>query len=255
MNRYLEHGGDYAGVRVLPFYLVYRAMVRAKVQALRATQAGLTEPERAGMRRACHGYLKLAERYTAQQRPVLIVTRGLSASGKTTLTQPLLEQLGAIRIRSDVERKRLFGLPAMADGRAAIGQGIYTAEAGRRTYAKLVELADTVLEAGFSVIVDAACLKLEQLALFSSLADRRGAGYVILEFHAPADVLRARIAQRAQGASDAKLDTLEQQLATWQPLPDSAAAHCIRIDTEVPFDPAAMQTQIESGTGINSPIL
>ena len=176
---------------------------------------------------------------------MLLVTRGLSASGKTTLTQPLLEQLGAIRIRSDVERKRLFDLPAQADGQAAVGQGIYTPDAGRRTYARLAELAGTVLEAGFSVIVDAACLKTDQLALFRTLADRHGVACVILEFHAPADVLRARIVQRKKGVSDADLAVLEHQLANWQALPESDAAGCIRIDTQAAFDAAVVQARIE----------
>jgi len=255
LNGYLEHGGDYAGVRMLPFYLVYRAMVRAKVEAIRATQPGLDATGRTGLLRACHGYLDLAERYTAGGRPVLIVTRGLSASGKTTLTQPLLEQLGAVRIRSDVERKRLFGLPASADGQAAAGQGLYTAEAGRRTYARLAELAGAVLAAGFSVIVDAACLRTEQLALFRSLAAARGVGFVILEFHAPADVLRARIVQRAKGASDANLDILEHQLASWQALPEGDAASCIRIDTQAPFDAGAVQAGIEAGGAVGGSII
>jgi len=255
LNGYLEHGGDYAGVRMLPFYLVYRALVRAKVEAIRATQPGLADAGRTGMLRACHGYLDLAERYTAGGRPVLIVTRGLSASGKTTLTQPLLEQLGAIRIRSDVERKRLFGLPAAADGQTAAGQGIYTAEAGKRTYDRLAELAGAVLEAGFSVIVDAACLEVERLAPFRSLAAARGLGFVILEFHAPADVLRARIAQRAKGVSDANLDILEHQLASWRALPDSDAASCIRIDTQAPFDAVALQAVIEARCAVGASII
>jgi len=255
LNAYLEHTGDYAGVSVLPFYLAYRALVRAKVEAIRATQAGLADAERASVLQSFHGYLELARNYTHAGKPVVLVTRGLSASGKTTLTQPLLEQLGAIRVRSDVERKRLFGLHAEADGQAAAGQGIYTPEAGHKTYARLVELADAVLAAGFPVIVDAACLKAEQLTLFRSLAGARGVGFAILEFHAPADVLRARIVQRAKGASDANLDILEHQLAGWQELPESDRASCIRIDTQLPLDVMSVQAQIESRAGVVGTII
>lgn len=256
LNGYLEHGGDYAGLRLLPFYLVYRAMVRAKVEAIRAAQPGLDADGRDSAMQAFEGYLALARRYTSDGKPVLIVTRGPSASGKTTLTQPLLEQLGAIRIRSDVERKRLFGLPAEADGQAAPGHGIYSPGTGRRTYGKLVELAGAILEAGFSVIVDAACLGAGQPALFRSLAAARGAGFVILEFHAPAAVLRERIVQRAKGASDANLDILEHQLANWQALPDTDAADCIRVDTtQTPFDVHAVQADIEARTAVGGTIL
>ncbi len=249
LNVYLEYGGDYAGAGVLPFYLVYRAMVRAKVEAIRATQPDLDDAGRAIVWQACHGYLALARNYTQARRPVLLVTRGLSASGKTTLTRPLLEQLGAIRIRSDVERKRLFGLPAQANGQAAVGQGIYSAEAGLRTYERLVELAGIVLDAGISVIVDAACLESARIAPFRALASARRAAFVILEFHAPADVLRARIGQRERGASDANLAVLEHQLAAWQELPESGLAHCIRIDTQAPFDVTALQARIEDCAG------
>lgn len=248
LNAYLEHGGDYAGVRVLPFYLAYRAMVRAKVEAIRALQPGVAAGERTAELAAFHGYLDLAESYTRPGRPVLLVTRGLSASGKTTLSQPLLEALGALRIRSDVERKRLYGLPAQADARAAAGQGIYTPAAGERTYARLAELAGTVLASGFPVIVDAACLKTEQLARFRALATEREVPYVILEFHAPADVLRARIVQREKGASDADLAVLEHQLEGWQPLAGEDAARAIRIDTTRPFDAGAVQARIEALT-------
>jgi aminoglycoside phosphotransferase family enzyme/predicted kinase len=255
LNGYLERGGDYAGVRMLPFYLAYRAMVRAKVEAIRATQPGRAEGERTAGLAAFQGYLALAEGYTIPGRPVLLVTRGLSASGKTTLTQPLLERLGAIRIRSDVERKRLFGLTAEADGQAAAGEGMYSPEAGRRTYARLVELAGTVLEAGFTVIIDAACLEAEQLARFRTLAGARHVVFTILEFHAPADVLHARIRTRARGASDADVAILEHQLANWQPLPDDMAAHCLRIDTTRPFDAAAVQEQLAARGAAGSSVI
>lgn len=249
LNAYLERSGDYAGVRLLPFYLVYRAMVRAKVEAIRALQPGVTGAERTAELAAFHGYLDLASGCTARGRPVLLVTRGLSASGKTTLTQPLLEQLGALRIRSDVERKRLYGLPAAADARAAAGEGIYTPEAGARTYARLAGLAGTVLAAGFPVIVDAACLKPAQLEPFRALAEAAGVPYAVLEFEAPADVLRARIAAREKGASDADLAILEHQLAGWQPLTGAAAEHCIRIDTTQPFDAAAVLARLGDRAG------
>jgi len=249
LNAYLEYSGDYAGVAVLPFYLVYRAMVRAKVEAIRATQPDLEDAARADEQQAYHDYLALARHYTQARRPVLLVTRGLSAAGKTTLTQPLLEQLGAIRIRSDVERKRLFGLPAQADGRAAVDQGIYTAEAGHRTYERLAELAGGVLDAGISVIVDAACLKAAQLAPFRALAVARRVALLILEFHAPADVLRERIGRRERGASDANLDILEHQLGSWQELPERERAFSIRIDTQAPFDVDTLQARIEARAG------
>ncbi|MDX1698677.1 MAG: AAA family ATPase, partial [Thiohalobacterales bacterium] len=163
LNRWLQESGDYAGLTVLPFYLLYRATVRAKVEAIRATQPGIGDTERAAALAEFDAYLQLAGSYTVDTQPVLIITRGPSASGKSTVTQPLLETLGAVRIRSDVERKRLFGVAPATDMHAGVDAGIYSAEAGRQTYARLAELAREVLAAGYRVIVDAVFQRVEQV--------------------------------------------------------------------------------------------
>lgn len=117
LNRYLEYTGDYAGLGVLDFYRAYRSMVRAKVADIARRQA--TDPEarrEAAERVRCH--LVLAEAYAEDNlRPSLTITHGLSGSGKTSLTEDLLEHSGAVRVRSDVERKRLRGLPPGALGK------------------------------------------------------------------------------------------------------------------------------------------
>jgi aminoglycoside phosphotransferase family enzyme/predicted kinase len=245
LNRYLEQNGDYPGLRVLRFYLLYRALVRAKVDAIRAAQQGTGESEKREAEDEFNAYLKLAQSYTKPVKPGLIITRGLSASGKSTLTQPLLESMGAIRIRSDVERKRLFGIAANADSKAGIDQGIYSAEAGIKTYNKLEQLTAEVLAAGFSVIVDAAFLKYEQRQPFRQLADQIQIPFVILEFTASPDILRQRIRGRHADVSDADLSVLEHQLATTSPLHDSELSHCINIDTEKDFDVDLLVEELE----------
>jgi hypothetical protein len=109
LNGYLENTGDYQGLGVLPYYLAYRALVRSKVEGISMEQEGLDEEEMAETHKRFKGYLSLAENYTEPRKPVLIITHGVSGSGKTTGTQPLIEGRGMIRIRMDVERKRLFG--------------------------------------------------------------------------------------------------------------------------------------------------
>jgi aminoglycoside phosphotransferase family enzyme/predicted kinase len=249
LNRYLEQYGDYPGMQVLRFYLVYRALVRAKVDAIRAGQQGISEAEKRDAEAGFYAYLKLAQAYTQPARPRLIITRGLSASGKSTLTQPLLESMGAIRIRSDVERKRLFAIQTGSDSKAAIDQGIYSAEASIKTYHKLRELSESVLDAGFSVIVDAAFLKHQQRQPFMQLADKMQVPFVILEFTASADTLRQRIRDRVADVSDADLSVLEHQLATTVPLHDSELAHCIKIDTEKDFNVDLLVDEIEKQGG------
>ncbi len=133
VNAYLESTGDYAGLAVFPFYLVYRAMVRAKIACLRL---GQLEPgdERTALVAEYRGYVDLATHYARAPHPAFVVTHGLSGSGKTTLTQGLLEWIGAIRIRTDVERKRLHGLDARARSGSGLDEGLYAADATERTY-------------------------------------------------------------------------------------------------------------------------
>jgi hypothetical protein len=236
LNDYLVHTGDYAGVDVLRFYQVYRALVRAKIDAIRADQAGVEQQEQAEAEKDFFGYLNLALSYIRPAKPQLIITRGMSASGKSTVSQSLLEQLGAIRIRSDVERKRLFGLKPDEDGRSAVGQGIYTADATRQTYGKLEELAARLVDAGYPVIVDAVFLHHEERDHFRQLAKNRRIPFVILQCTADIGVLRHRIAQRKKDVSDADLKVLDMQHSAWRPLRPHERADCLTVETAAPVD-------------------
>lgn len=216
LNAYLEHSGDYAGVATLPFYLVYRALVRAKISLIRGSQRGAAGEESQRALQAFRRYLALAVLYTNPRRGAVIVTHGLSGSGKTTLTQSTLTALGAIRVRSDVERKRLHGFGALAHSGAAVGTGIYAADATARTYELLARHARSIAGAGYPVIVDASFLRHAQRAAFRALAQELGVPFAIASLTVPHDVLRARIAARAaQGAdaSEATLAVLEAQIA------------------------------------------
>lgn len=208
LNRYLEHTGDYPGLDVFRFYLVYRAMVRAKVAAIRAHQ----QPNAGDS--ALPGYLALAERLSRPRPAALLLMHGVSGSGKTWLAQRVLEQIGAVRLRSDVERKRLFGLDALADSRHIPG-GIYTEAASARTFQHLRDLAHGLVQIGFTVIVDATFLKQAHRAPFVQLAEQLPVPLRILSLQADPSLLRQRVRQRmaeASDASEADLAVLEAQL-------------------------------------------
>ncbi|NOR24051.1 MAG: AAA family ATPase [Desulforhopalus sp.] len=246
LNNYLEHTGDYAAMSVLRFYQVYRALVRAKIDAIRADQAGINRKEQAEAEKDFLEYLNLALNYIRPVKPQLLITRGMSASGKSTISQSLVQQLGAVRIRSDVERKRLFGLKPEDDGQSAVGKSIYSPEATRMTYRKLEELAAQILGAGYSVVVDAVFLHYEEREQFRKLADAKQAPFVILECIADAETLRQRIVQRKSDVSDADLKVLEMQLSKWQPLHKDERIKTVTIDTSTPVDISLLATQIKA---------
>jgi len=238
LNAYLEHTGDYAGLRVLRFYAVYRALVRAKVSCLRARQANLAEREKSALRREHRRHLRLAEHLAAAAKTALLIMHGLSGSGKSALSQVLLEELGAVRLRSDVERKRLFGLAPQARSGSGLVAGLYQLGAGERTYARLAELARSVLAAGYPVVVDAAFLQREQRERFAGLARDTGVRFLIAACNAAPATLRARVAARereAHDASEAGLEVLAHQFATAEPLAQEEAGQTLSMVTEQGF--------------------
>lgn len=222
LNAWLEAGGDFGALEVLRFYAVYRAVVRAKVAALRARQEDADAAR--GEIDAARGYLVLAQAIAVPPAPTLAITCGLSGSGKTTasgerLRDPSRPEAGRlVRLRSDVERKRLFGLAPLADSGSARDGGIYTADATARTYARLRELAHAALAAGWPVIVDAAFLRGAERDSFRTLARELGVEFAILATEAPVDELRRRIRGRAGDASEATVAVLERQLEWFEPL-------------------------------------
>ena len=231
LNAYLEQTGDYEGLEVLRYYLVYRAMVRAKVACIRAGQA----KQSAGHWKQYRNHIELAADFTRPLQPFLAITHGLSGSGKTTVTQSLLEATSLFRVRSDVERKRLYGLKPEARSGAGTGEGMYSLEAGERTYRRLAEVARGIVQPGFSAIVDATFLKRRERAAFQELAQGLGVPFVILDVTAPENLLRERVKQRMQhrrDASEADITVLENQLRNSEPLDASELAVAIEVDTE-----------------------
>jgi len=245
LNAYLEQTGDYAGLRVLPYYLSYRAMVRAKVAALRLAQ--LEGDARRPVAQELARYLRLAEQFTQPRGRWLWLTCGVSGSGKSSQTQPLIEARGVVRLRSDVERKRLFGLRPQSSS-AGRAESLYTAEATHRTYGRLAALARAVLHAGLPVLVDATFLRRTERDDFRGLARELGVPCLILAFDAPEAVLRARVRQRALAggdASEADEAVLAAQLTHREELAADEWGQALRVDTTMPVDwPVLLPTPV-----------
>lgn len=223
LDGWLEGSGDHDGLPALRFYLVRRALVRWLVRSLGPATEG---PD----------YLALAARLAQGADARLAITHGLPGSGKSLVSQRMLEVAGAIRLRSDVERKRLFGLDALASSDGQVPGGIYDAAATARTYARLHHAAGTVLTAGWPVIVDAAFLRRGERAQFAALAASLPVPLSIIECRADTSVLRQRIVERqARGgdASEADLAVLERLRAVDEPLEAQELA-CALVADDAP---------------------
>lgn len=244
LNRYLEITGDYAGLRLFAFYRLYRLMVRAKIDSLRLAQEGLDQAEREELEQEVDVYLEQGERVTAGGTPTLVLMRGLSGSGKSFITSRLIGELQAVRLRSDIERKRLFGVGELASSGSGLSEGIYTPEAGRKTFDRLSDLARTILGAGFHTVVDATFLKPTLLNRFRELGEDLGIAVKVLDVRAPEPVLRNRLVERSRSgkdASEADLSVLDAQLQNYQ---FAQGEDVIPVDGENPPTPKELTALI-----------
>jgi hypothetical protein len=230
---YLNESGDYPACRLLQLYGVHRALVRAKVAALRA--ADTAEPQLRAESREEHGrYLDVARELLAPHRPSLVLMCGLSGSAKTWLAERLAPALPAVHMRSDIERKRLGGLAAGQRSGTGLGEGLYSAPMSAATYERLRRCAADMLGAGLSVIVDATCQLRRQRERLSSLGPAYEATVLVVFCHAPPEVLEARILARqreAADASEADRSVLAQQRLRFEPIDASERLTVIDADT------------------------
>jgi hypothetical protein len=214
LNAYLDADGgtgNLVGLRALPLFLSTRAAIRAKVELLRAMHSsGAVQAQAQDNARK---YFSLAKDYLALRRPLLVAIGGLSGSGKSSVARALAPQLGrfpgAVQVRSDVERKRLFGV----DPDRRLPERAYAPEISDIVYAAAHKRAELTLACGQSVILDAVQARPEEREAVAKLAEAAGADFVGLWLDAPGEVLRGRVQAREGDVSDATPDVVEAQLA------------------------------------------
>jgi len=199
-NRYLDLTAEDEGIAAMPLFLSLRAAIRAHVAA---SGGSLCEAQT---------YLDDARRALQPAAARLIAIGGLSGTGKSTIAAALASGLGvrpgARVLRSDVTRKRLFGMPP----EERLPPEAYAAEVGERVYGELRRLAAMALRAGCCTIIDAVALRPEERRAFADVAREVGVPFTGIWLEASAMTLVARVAARRNDASDATPDILERQL-------------------------------------------
>ena len=213
LNAYLDRGdtGNLLGLTALPFFVSLRAMIRAKVELLRAQTAA---PEmRAGALAEVRAYFDLARAYLAPVPARLVAIGGLSGTGKSAVARAIAPEIGAfpgaVIVRSDVERKRLFGVAP----HERLPESAYAAGVSEHVYAMCRKRAALALEAGWSVIVDAVHARPEERDAVAALAARYGVPFSGLWLEAPVEIMRARVGGRQGDVSDATPYVVEAQRA------------------------------------------
>ncbi|NTW63166.1 MAG: AAA family ATPase [Chlorobiaceae bacterium] len=238
LNSYLMVTGDYQGIKVLAFYAVYRAMVRAKVTAIRYSQECEKESKAATIKEH-QSYLALAKRYMTISKPLLVLASGVSGSGKTTHSAILASTMHALHVRSDIERKRLFGLSALEKSSERAGRNIYTPQTSRKTYQKLLDIAALAIDAEVTVFVDATFLYAKDREMFQDLAETKKCPVRIILFQASKELLAERVRLRSMlcnDASEADEKVLSGQMKSQEALLPEEERFALTVNTSGAVD-------------------
>lgn len=228
MAWYGEYSGEHHPSSLAHHYVAYRAHVRAKVACLGHEQG---QPGAAQLARTYHDLCLRHLRLAALR---LVLVGGGPGTGKTTLAGRLSEELRWPVLGSDELRKDLTGHAHTERLSTGLDQGIYRPEITEQTYRALLSQAETLLNAGESVVLDASWSRQDHRDAAAELARRAGATLVELECTAPADIARERIRARlttSADASDATPELVEPALSRRDRWPEA-----VPVDTSV--DPA-----------------
>ena len=234
-EEYRRATGDDGANLLLPFYKIYRAFVRGKVESFRLSDPQIPAEEQEAARQRALRYFRLARGYVLRERlPLtLFITCGTMGSGKSAVAGTLARELGLPLLRSDLVRKERAAIPPEVHRDEGFNEGLYTAEQTAATYAALQELAEQHLAGGRSVIVDASFRSRTERDACRSLAGRYGARLRILATVCPEEVVRQRLTARRQQpgeVSDGRWEIFPQHQANFEPLAADEAG-VIPLDT------------------------
>ncbi|MCW4152068.1 AAA family ATPase [Halomonas sp. 18H] len=235
LDDYLRLAGQYELPRLLPVYQAIEALGRARRALARFAEAGDDEQPAllAETMSSFRRYLGLAEQYSEFRFPPLVIGVGVSGSGKSRFTRGLVERLGAIRLCSDVERRRLFGIYPQGNEQD-VAVDMFSREATEDTYQSLARSAGALLDAGLPVCIDGTCLQREHRELLRHQAEARGLPVLLVHFEADETTLRQRIVRRAARQAvpaEESLAILESQCRRFEDFSEEERRLLVRLDT------------------------
>jgi aminoglycoside phosphotransferase family enzyme/predicted kinase len=216
LNRYLyerRNTDDLDALATLPLFMSLRAAIRAKVTAAKSRNGKNKNGKNLDNKdaEAARAYFALARRLLAPPEPQLVAVGGLSGTGKSVLAAQLAAHIppepGAVVIRSDVERKALFGKAETEK----LSPEAYQPEATARVYARVAEAAARALRAGHSVIADAVFARADEREAIAAVARYTGVPFHGLFLTADLAVRVARVGARKLDASDADAGVARRQ--------------------------------------------
>jgi uncharacterized protein len=240
LEEYITVTEDREVVRVLDFYKTYRAFVRGKVESLKLHDPDIPEAEKQSANYKARRYFRLARRYAVRHRlpPALVITCGLTGSGKSAIAAALASELGVEAISADVVRKTISATPLHHHRMDEYGSGIYTPAFNAATYEELFQRSETALKAGRGVIVDATFRRREDRDRFRGLADRVAVPFYIVHTTCPDELTRKRLDNRGSNpgeVSDGRWELLSRQKGEFEP-PAKDEGNLIRLDTARPIN-------------------
>ncbi len=231
VNAYLEQTGDYHGLQLLDFYKSYRALVRAKVALFMLQQEEPNSHKAAELIEQYRSYINLAQSYMEMPNRYLLLMHGYSGTGKTTVSNEIVNELGLVRLRSDVVRKHFFAIPD--NKQQLINDDIYSHKASELTFNYIADTATSILNAGRSLVIDATFLQKSYREQFKFLAENLAVPLHIIDCQLDDKLVKERLKMRLiKGAdvSDADINIYEQQLTTSDPLSAEELKYSLEVD-------------------------
>lgn len=230
---YVDYTHDMDLLKLIRFYKCYRAYVRGKVGSLKGQDKGLSQNARDQAVAEAKKYFALSETY-AGPRPYLVITSGLTGTGKSTLAQTLAGDLGAALFQSDPIRKELASVPRGERHLDPFGKGIYAQDISRKTYDALLSRARGELKQGRPVILDATYLKAGQRKDAQDLAEKMKVPFFVVQVVCPEEEVKRRLSERmekGQGPSDGRWEIYLEQKNIQDPVTEVPSDRLLMVNT------------------------